>query len=83
MFMIMLGGINVFFGPLVGASLLLILNDLVTKVTEHYSLVLGVIILVFALGLRKGLLGFVVQAWIKYTSGTPATGKSARPAGRN
>ena len=62
-FMIMLGGINVFFGPLVGAALLLVLNDFVTKVTEHYSLVLGVIILIFALGLRKGLLGFVVQAW--------------------
>jgi len=65
-FMIMLGGINVFFGPLVGASLLLMLNDMVTKVTEHFSLVLGVIILIFALGLRKGLLGFVVQAWRKY-----------------
>ena len=45
-------GINVFFGPLVGATLLLVLNDFVTKVTEHYSLVLGVIILIFALGLR-------------------------------
>ena len=43
--MIMLGGINVFFGPLVGAALLLVLNDFVTMVTEHYSLVLGVIIL--------------------------------------
>jgi len=76
-FMIMLGGINVFFGPLVGASLLLILNDLVTKVTEHYSLVLGIIILIFALGLRKGLLGFIVQAWGKYTAASPA--QSAGP----
>jgi branched-chain amino acid transport system permease protein len=76
-FMIMLGGINVFFGPLVGASLLLILNDLVTKVTEHYSLVLGIIILIFALGLRKGLLGFLVQAWAKYAPGAAA--KSAAP----
>ena len=46
-FMIMLGGIGVFFGPLVGAALLLLLNDLVTKFTEHYSLVLGMVILVF------------------------------------
>lgn len=82
-FMIMLGGINVFFGPLVGAALLLVLNDLVTRVTEHYGLVLGVIILIFALGLRKGLLGFVVQAWTKYASGALVTGKTGGPPGRN
>jgi branched-chain amino acid transport system permease protein len=82
-FMIMLGGINVFFGPLVGAALLLMLNDLVTKVTEHYSLVLGVIILIFALGLRKGLLGFVLQAWTRHAPGVPAAAKSAGTSGRN
>jgi branched-chain amino acid transport system permease protein len=82
-FMIMLGGINVFFGPLVGATLLLLLSDLVTRVTEHYSLVLGVIILAFALGLRNGLLGSIMQAWEKYASGTRATGKSVQASGRN
>jgi branched-chain amino acid transport system permease protein len=60
-FMIMLGGIGVFFGPLVGAIILLLLNDFVTKITEHYGLVLGIIILAFALGLRKGLLGVIVE----------------------
>lgn len=62
-FMILMGGISVFFGPLVGAVMLLLLNDVVTRVTEHYSLMLGIIILCFALGLRKGLLGFVLWAW--------------------
>ena len=80
---IMLGGINVFFGPLVGAALLLVLNDFVTKVTEHYSLVLGVIILTFALGLRKGLLGFVLVAWKKYVSSALTTKNSAGPSGRS
>jgi len=60
-FMIMMGGISVFFGPLVGAVILLLLNDFVTKVTEHYGLVLGIIILMFALGLRKGVMGFLVD----------------------
>ena len=82
-FMIMLGGINVFFGPLVGAVLLLLLGDIVTGITEHYSLVLGIIILAFALGLRKGLLGFVMEIWEKYTPGTRATGKSAGPTAAN
>jgi branched-chain amino acid transport system permease protein len=60
-FMIMLGGISVFFGPLVGTIVFLLLNDTVTKFTEHYNLVLGIVILVLTLGLRKGLLGFLVQ----------------------
>jgi branched-chain amino acid transport system permease protein len=62
-FMMLLGGIGVFLGPTVGAAILLLLNDLVTRFTEHYGLVLGVVILAFALGLRKGLLGFLVERW--------------------
>lgn len=64
-FMILMGGMNVFLGPLAGAGILLLLNDMVTKFTEHYSLVLGIVILFFALGMRKGLLGFVVDLWAK------------------
>jgi branched-chain amino acid transport system permease protein len=62
-FMIMLGGITVFLGPLVGAVMLLLLNDVVTKLTSHYGIVLGGIILLFALGLRKGVLDFVADMW--------------------
>jgi branched-chain amino acid transport system permease protein len=58
-FAIMMGGIGSFFGPLVGTILLLALNDFVTRLTEYYGLALGVIILVFALGLRRGLLDFI------------------------
>ncbi|MGE0765015.1 MAG: branched-chain amino acid ABC transporter permease [Hyphomicrobiaceae bacterium] len=62
-FMIMLGGITVFLGPLVGATIFLLLNDLVTKMTTHYGIVLGAVILLFALGLRKGLLDFIADHW--------------------
>ena len=62
-FMIMLGGLTVFLGPLVGAVMLLLLNDVVTKLTSHYGIVLGSVILLFALGLRKGLLDFVADIW--------------------
>ncbi|MEO8166308.1 MAG: branched-chain amino acid ABC transporter permease [Betaproteobacteria bacterium] len=67
-FMILLGGMNVFLGPLAGAGILLLLNDMVTKFTQHYSLVLGIVILFFALGLRKGLLGFIVDLWQRHVS---------------
>jgi branched-chain amino acid transport system permease protein len=71
-FMIMLGGISVFFGPLVGAMILLLLNDIVTRFTQHYGLVLGIIILVFALGLRKGVLGMLTEFWRNRGAGKPA-----------
>jgi branched-chain amino acid transport system permease protein len=71
-FMILLGGMSVFLGPLAGAGILLLLNDLVTRFTEHYSLVLGIVILCFALGLRKGLLGLFVDLWAKRRTTEPA-----------
>jgi branched-chain amino acid transport system permease protein len=60
-FMIMLGGLGVFLGPFVGTVLLLLLNDVITRFTEYYGLALGLVILLFTLGLRKGLLDFAVD----------------------
>jgi len=59
-FAIMLGGISTFLGPLVGTALLLELNDVTTSFTEYHGLVLGIVILFFALGLRRGLVDFVL-----------------------
>ena len=78
-FMILLGGMNVFLGPLVGAGILLLLNDMVTRFTEHYSLVLGIVILCFALGMRKGLLGFLVDLWARRTPASQGGNRSAAP----
>ena len=61
-FMIMLGGMSAFLGPLVGTVVLLLLNDVVTKFTEYYGLTLGVVILLFALGFRKGVTDFALEA---------------------
>jgi branched-chain amino acid transport system permease protein len=60
-FINMLGGVSTFLGPMAGTVLLLILNDTVTRLTEYYGLVLGIVILFFAIGLRKGLMDFVVE----------------------
>jgi branched-chain amino acid transport system permease protein len=62
-FIIMLGGLSTFLGPLVGTAILLLLNDVVTRFTEYYGLALGAIILLFALGLRRGLTDFLVDYW--------------------
>jgi branched-chain amino acid transport system permease protein len=85
-FMIMLGGITVFLGPIFGATLFLLLNDVVTKMTTHYGLFLGGIILLFALGLRKGILDFIADHWrdrrqsALTAANRTATEQSAKPA---
>jgi branched-chain amino acid transport system permease protein len=58
-FAVMLGGINSFLGPVLGAAILLALNDVVTRFTEYHGLVLGLVILAAALGLRRGVLDFL------------------------
>ena len=62
-FAVMLGGVSSFLGPLVGAAILLALNDVVGRFTEYNGLALGIVILVFTVGLRRGLLDFVT-AWM-------------------
>jgi branched-chain amino acid transport system permease protein len=77
-FIIMLGGLNTFLGPVVGTIILLLLNDFVTRVTEYYGLTLGIIILLFALGLRRGLLDVALDAWRRHAPLARVGGKSGR-----
>jgi branched-chain amino acid transport system permease protein len=77
-FMIMLGGLQSFLGPVVGTIILLLLNDFVTRTTEYYGLTLGIIILLFALGLRRGLLDVVLDAWRRHVSFARISGKGTR-----
>ena len=65
-FMIMLGGVTTFLGPTVGAVLLLLLNDVLTRFTEHHGLMLGIVILLFALGLRRGVSDFLIEYWRRW-----------------
>lgn len=62
-FMIMMGGVNVFIGPLVGSALLLMFNDVITRIAEYHGLALGLVVLLFALGFKKGITDFIGQGW--------------------
>jgi branched-chain amino acid transport system permease protein len=73
-FINMLGGVTTFLGPMVGTVLLLILNDTVTRLTEHYGIVLGIVILFFAIGLRRGLMDFVVEWYEQRRDGAKERG---------
>jgi branched-chain amino acid transport system permease protein len=73
-FINMLGGVSTFLGPMVGTVLLLILNDTVTRLTEYYGIVLGIVILFFAIGLRKGLMDFAVEWYVQRRDGARERG---------
>ncbi len=75
-FIIMLGGLESFLGPAVGTVILLVLNDFVTRHTEYYGLTLGIIILVFALGLRRGLLDVLIDLWHRHAVFSAARAKA-------
>ncbi len=61
-FMLMLGGTQLFLGPLVGAVLLQGLEHEITAYTEYHGFVLGVIILLITLGVRRGIADSVYAA---------------------
>ncbi len=66
-FMVLMGGVSTFIGPVLGAALLLGFNDVITRVTEHHGLALGAIILLFALVFKHGITDFIVQGWQRIT----------------
>ena len=76
-FMIILGGLTVFLGPLVGAVVFLLLNDNITRMTEHHGIVMGIVLLVIVLGLRKGFLDLLDEWWqARKSRATAAIGDS-------
>lgn len=59
--MVMLGGIATIVGPLLGATLFVVLETVLAAYTQHWMLVLGPIIVLIALLARRGLYGFLVR----------------------
>jgi branched-chain amino acid transport system permease protein len=63
LFMIMLGGTQVFLGPAVGAVLMIVLESIVDTYTGHHGIVLGGIILFIVFVLRRGVLDYA-HGWM-------------------
>ena len=57
MIMTILGGMDYFWGPPVGAAVLVWLNQKITYYTEYWSFVLGTILLVLLFAFPGGILG--------------------------
>lgn len=57
--MVVLGGVGTVVGPAVGAVALLLIEELLKGVTEHWMVIFGPLIVVFVIFLRRGLWGLL------------------------
>lgn len=58
-FICLIGGMNTFTGPLLGALVLLILEKMIANYIEYWPAVLGVILIIVVLFFRNGILGYL------------------------
>jgi len=59
--MVILGGMGQFFGPLVGAFTLVVLNQQITSYTEYWPLVLGILLIVLLYAFPAGIMGSLAE----------------------
>jgi branched-chain amino acid transport system permease protein len=59
LFMVILGGMGTLFGPVLGALVLLLLEDVLSSLTVHWQIILGPFLVLVVLFARRGLYGAV------------------------
>jgi branched-chain amino acid transport system permease protein len=57
--MVMLGGISTILGPLIGATLFVLLETVLAAYTQHWMLFLGPVIVLIALVAKRGVYGLM------------------------
>ncbi len=65
----LMGGIQSFAGPIVGAFLLFIIKDIIVRFTEYWLICLGVIVVVLVMGFRGGVASLVIDRWLALRRG--------------
>jgi branched-chain amino acid transport system permease protein len=59
--MVVLGGMGTIFGPLVGALTLLLSEEILKAITDHWMAILGPLIVLVVLTAKRGLYGFLLD----------------------
>lgn len=57
--MVVLGGMGTLVGPVLGAAALMVLEEVLAGITQHWQVILGPLLLVLALSARRGLWGLL------------------------
>ncbi len=61
--MVLIGGSAFFLGPIVGAAIVLLLQNWLSSYTEYWGLILGLLFIALITGARRGLSGLFVAGW--------------------
>ena len=76
--MAILGGIGTLIGPLVGAFIIVFIENIVSVHVERWPTLLGLLFIVTILFARKGLIGAMSDAWFRWMPGARGD-RHARP----
>jgi branched-chain amino acid transport system permease protein len=79
--MVMLGGMGTVFGPLVGSLVLLIGEEMLKALTDHWMMILGPLIVLVVLTARRGVYGYLLD-WDSYRERRKSLKDAQPPAGR-
>ncbi len=59
--MSVMGGISQFYGPFLGAGIIVVIEDIIGAYTEYWSFIIGIIMLIIVLLFPKGVLGEIFK----------------------
>jgi branched-chain amino acid transport system permease protein len=65
--MALLGGWLTFLGPMLGAAVVVSLRTFVSGVTDYWTLIMGILLVLVILFLPEGVLGYVFEVWKRRT----------------
>jgi len=63
--MVIIGGSRIIWGPVLGAAVILVLQNLISAYTEHWPLFLGIIFVVCVMYAKEGIAGYLIKLWNK------------------
>jgi len=63
---VLLGGAGTIIGPFVGTLFMFYLRDISSAFTDAHMLVAGVVLILLTLYMRRGIMGFVRERWLKW-----------------
>lgn len=79
MFMTFIGGVGSFLGPVLGTGVYLYFTDWVSRITDRWEFVLGVLFILLVLYARTGLVGILSMRRVKTLIGLTRSAKGGRP----
>jgi len=65
--MALLGGWLTFLGPMLGAAIMVSLRTFVSGITDYWTLIMGIVLMLVILFLPEGVLGYIFEVWKRRT----------------